>query len=228
MFCGHDNPPELRRCRNCGGDLPELAAAGMRTDDDLESGVRALLEKGQKIEAIKFYRGQTGAGLREAKDAVEAIGRGERPVSVRRQDTRDLREEVRSLLERGQKIEAIKRYRELTGAGLKEAKDAVEAIPREQVAPSGSPIERDLEDEVLSLLGRGQKIEAIRRYRQRTGADLKTSKDAVDALAERRGILVSQGTGCLGVVVVSLGLLAGALIFAGTASYTSPLMLSGS
>src|SRR5262249_34379512 len=116
----------------------------------------------------------------------------------------------------------IKRYRELTGAGLKEAKDAVEAIPREQVAPSGSPIERDLEDEVLSLLGRGQKIEAIRRYRQRTGADLKASKDAVEALAERRGILVSQGTGCLGVVVVSLGLLAGALIFAGTASEACP------
>ncbi|MET0823914.1 MAG: ribosomal protein L7/L12 [Solirubrobacterales bacterium] len=31
-------------------------------------------------------------------------------------------------LQRGNKIEAIKLYRELTGAGLKEAKDAVERI----------------------------------------------------------------------------------------------------
>jgi ribosomal protein L7/L12 len=36
--------------------------------------------------------------------------------------------EVRSLLARGKKIQAIKVYREGTGAGLKEAKDAVEAM----------------------------------------------------------------------------------------------------
>ncbi|MXG90279.1 ribosomal protein L7/L12 [Nocardioides flavescens] len=36
--------------------------------------------------------------------------------------------EVRSLLVRGKKIQAIKVYREGTGAGLKEAKDAVEAM----------------------------------------------------------------------------------------------------
>lgn len=37
-------------------------------------------------------------------------------------------EEVAELARTGKKIEAIKRYRELTGAGLKEAKDAVDAI----------------------------------------------------------------------------------------------------
>ena len=36
--------------------------------------------------------------------------------------------EIRDLLARGKKIEAIKRYREETGAGLAEAKSAVEAI----------------------------------------------------------------------------------------------------
>ena len=35
-------------------------------------------------------------------------------------------EEVRRLLQDGQKIEAIKLFREITGVGLKEAKDAVE------------------------------------------------------------------------------------------------------
>ena len=36
--------------------------------------------------------------------------------------------EVEEALQRGNVIEAIKRYRQLTGAGLKESKEAVEAI----------------------------------------------------------------------------------------------------
>jgi ribosomal protein L7/L12 len=39
-------------------------------------------------------------------------------------------DEVLALLEAGKKIAAIKRYRELTGAGLREAKDAVDEIER--------------------------------------------------------------------------------------------------
>lgn len=39
----------------------------------------------------------------------------------------DSLDEVRDLMHTGRKIEAIKRYRELTGAGLAEAKQAVEA-----------------------------------------------------------------------------------------------------
>jgi ribosomal protein L7/L12 len=38
-------------------------------------GVVAELEQGRKIQAIKIYREQTGAGLAEAKAAVEAIAR---------------------------------------------------------------------------------------------------------------------------------------------------------
>ncbi|MBN1146747.1 MAG: ribosomal protein L7/L12 [Anaerolineales bacterium] len=38
---------------------------------------------------------------------------------------------VGKLLARGRKIEAIKLYRELTGAGLKEAKEAVERMEKE-------------------------------------------------------------------------------------------------
>jgi ribosomal protein L7/L12 len=39
--------------------------------------------------------------------------------------------ELRGYLERGQLIDAIKRYRDLTGVGLREAKDAVEALRRQ-------------------------------------------------------------------------------------------------
>ena len=53
--------------------------------------------------------------------------------------------EVIGCLQRGRKIEAIKRYREFTGTGLKEAKEAVEALEsstdrnRSPVEASGHP-----------------------------------------------------------------------------------------
>ncbi len=40
-------------------------------------------------------------------------------------------DEIMDLLQRGQKIEAIKIYRERTNCGLKEAKDAVEELQRQ-------------------------------------------------------------------------------------------------
>lgn len=40
--------------------------------------VRALLRDGRTIGAIKAYRGLTGAGLAEAKQAVDALAQGER------------------------------------------------------------------------------------------------------------------------------------------------------
>ncbi len=96
---------------------------------------------------------------------------------------------------------------------MKEAKDAVEAMQRGQATASSAPIDRDFEKEVISLLEQGQKIGAIKLFRERTGAGLRESKEAVEALAERRGIIISQGTGCFG-VVVALGFLTGALVFA--------------
>jgi ribosomal protein L7/L12 len=49
-------------------------------------------------------------------------------------DTAAADPEVQRHLAQGQLIAAIKRYRTLTGAGLKEAKDAVEALQRQRVA----------------------------------------------------------------------------------------------
>ena len=40
---------------------------------DAESQVRALLSQRKKIRAIKAYRLSTGVGLKDAKEAVEAI-----------------------------------------------------------------------------------------------------------------------------------------------------------
>jgi predicted ATP-dependent serine protease len=83
-FCGHDNPASLDRCPSCGAWIghkaegaapqPEQAPeSGGPEPDSLEGQVFALMQGRKKIEAIKLYRQQTGAGLKEAKDAVEAL-----------------------------------------------------------------------------------------------------------------------------------------------------------
>ena len=99
------------------------------------------LTQGNKLQAIKRVRQLTGIGLKEAKDFVEAIERGEikvdRPFTpppsaepiypmLPEQAAND--PQVRDFLAQGQKINAIKRVRELTGLGLKESKDLVDGL----------------------------------------------------------------------------------------------------
>ena len=85
-------------CPFCNSHL-ELTDEGVKTAGTLSAGapsvrveppagppgidqeqIRQLVRDGNKIRAIKLYREQTGAGLRDAKDAVEAIERGEAPA----------------------------------------------------------------------------------------------------------------------------------------------------
>jgi len=114
--------------------------------------------------------------------------------------------ELLSLLCQGEKIAAIKRYRQQTGVGLAEAKSAVEALEssgRLPVAAGSAPApvgETDFETSLLRLLEQGQKIEAIRQYRAQTHAGLKEAKEAVEALAARNGI-VAKSAGCLGMIL---------------------------
>lgn len=44
-----------------------------RLDPKTETKIRTLVESGRKIEGVKLYREATGAGLKEASDAVNAI-----------------------------------------------------------------------------------------------------------------------------------------------------------
>lgn len=69
----------LAVCAHCGtrlqiasGRLVQQAATG---GDALDAQIRQMLTEGHKIQAIKLYREQTSVGLKEAKDAVEAIER---------------------------------------------------------------------------------------------------------------------------------------------------------
>jgi ribosomal protein L7/L12 len=113
-----------------------------------------------------------------------------------------LESEIRSLLRQGKKIEAIREYRAHTGAGLAEAKNVVEQIERGEPLPEGAPVADDVDQQILDLMAAGQKIAAIKLYRERTGAGLKEAKDAVEGLAARHGIVAQNKTGCFGVLLL--------------------------
>ncbi|GAA1757200.1 ribosomal protein L7/L12 [Luedemannella helvata] len=104
-------------------------------------------------------------------------------------DAGSLEERVLDALRRGRKIEAVKVYREATGATLADAKRAVERYEVGQPldhAPLSTPAPTQLDDaawrQLRALVARGQKIHAIKLYRELTGVGLREAKDAIDAL----------------------------------------------
>jgi ribosomal protein L7/L12 len=111
----------------------------MTMNPTLYAEIQRALAAGNKIAAIKLYREATSVGLAEAKAAVEAIelGRPVAPHAAALAPPAGDGRTVMALLASGNKIEAIKRYRVATGVGLKEAKDAVEAMET-QAAASGA------------------------------------------------------------------------------------------
>lgn len=99
-------------------------------EDAFMADVRAEIAAGNKITAIKIYKEATGAGLGESKAAIDAIvaGKAVDPHVARDPASTGTDAEVAALAEQGKLIDAIKLYREIHGTGLKEAKDAVDAM----------------------------------------------------------------------------------------------------
>lgn len=109
--------------------------------------IALLLSQGKKIQAIKLYREHTGTGLADAKAAIERMEvaiqlDGGVPGNAAAQmgmaalagtANMDAAQnvpltEITVLLSQGKKIQAIKLYRERTGTGLADAKQAVDRI----------------------------------------------------------------------------------------------------
>ncbi len=105
-------------------------------------------------------------------------------------DDSDLNDQLRSLLQNNQKIDAIKLVRSKTGLGLKEAKDYVETFPNLEPLPTrdqsavpytGQPVgDAEFEEQLWSLLQNHKKIDAIKLVRAKTGWSLKQAKDYLD------------------------------------------------
>ena len=109
----------------------------MEPGPSLPPDVIDAIVRGDTIEAIKRLREAARVDLKTAKDAIEAYASGQplpplpglsmTPAALSQAAASVLPDDVLAALRGGNKIEAIKRLREATGLGLKEAKDLVEA-----------------------------------------------------------------------------------------------------
>jgi ribosomal protein L7/L12 len=118
---------------------------------------------------------------------------------------------IAELLRRGEKIEAIKFYGEKTGAGLAEAKQAVEQFTVNRgTQPRARGVEKTA---VIHELQRDGMLAAIKEYRAQTGCGLREAKLAVDEIARREGI-VPRNRGCLGVAAIIVTLAGAAAVAA--------------
>jgi ribosomal protein L7/L12 len=105
-----------------------------RPPDGLPPDVLAALREGNTIEAIRRLRNASGLGLKEAKDAMDAWQRDGAAASVR---PGTVPASVMQAAQRGDRMAAILLLRQHAGMSLKEAKAAVDALPR-----SGPPAVR--------------------------------------------------------------------------------------
>lgn len=63
---------------NSNANSMESPFSSITSSTTSDSDILVLLQRGQKIEAIKIYRERYNVGLKEAKDAVEAMERQNR------------------------------------------------------------------------------------------------------------------------------------------------------
>ena len=94
-------------------------------------------------------------------------------------------EVVQTALASRNKIEAIKRYRLLTGQGLKESKDAIDyALLHPVERGDKKKAAYDAQDAgIRDLIQDGQLDEAVEIYQKFAGVDAYTARDAVDEIA---------------------------------------------
>ena len=101
------------------------------SEHDIPAAAKELAKSGQLIDAVKLTREQTGLGLKDAKNAVDAYIRDPHRASrfSRRRDdltSSEIPPLAIAALEEGRLVDAIKHTRSARGLGLKAAKETVE------------------------------------------------------------------------------------------------------
>ncbi len=131
----YGHPPAERPERS------ELASVTLGPSDVAE--VVQLLRDKQRVPAIQLYHAKVGGTLGEAAEAIDAIEAGLKdasaplpPPSASAQSPQ--MGEIHDLLRQGNRIEAVKRYRQQTGVGLKEALTVIEGIERQAGRAAGA------------------------------------------------------------------------------------------
>ncbi len=101
--------------------------------------VRAALDRGDVIDAVKLLRDATGLGLAEAKDIIDRhrLPDSEEEAAPTVAMPRTLSPAAAEALQSGNKIEAIRITRDESGLGLREAKMFVESFESKDAGETG-------------------------------------------------------------------------------------------
>lgn len=121
------------------GDAPARGEPdSLELTDEQRSEVQRYLAEGQKLRAVKRAREFTGSSLKATLAYVDSLPPGTVPAVTQAAPSRyplplppELEESIQVIVRAGKPIEAIKNVRELTGVGLKEAKDYVDGLARQ-------------------------------------------------------------------------------------------------
>lgn len=97
-----------------------------------------LLRQGEKLQAVKAYRDDTHCSLQQAKDYIDELERQMRKTTMRKAPDMQPDEEVLRLIRQGEKLMAVKVYKEKSGCDLIVAKDLIDEL-YEQIGPKPQP-----------------------------------------------------------------------------------------
>jgi outer membrane protein assembly factor BamB/ribosomal protein L7/L12 len=141
-----DGSSSIVRCRFCKNValIPGLPAVQEATPRASLAEVLSLAQNGDLAAATRRYRELYGVGLKEAAAAVDALAAG-KVIEVHRvfsgplnaEETNRTLDEVKALLQSGNKVGAIRHYREVNDVNLTQAKELVDQL---EATLAGLPI----------------------------------------------------------------------------------------
>lgn len=139
---------------------------------DQKRELERLVASGNKLEAIKQFRNMADVGLAEAKAFIDALEPGGHRASAHEATPRNLRsaeEAALAAIRSGNVIEAIKRYQQISRTGLKDARDAVEAL--RVVDRTEGRVNAKLARSLIALVAAGDREQALTQLMSNSGLD---------------------------------------------------------
>jgi len=159
---------------------------------DQKRELQRLVASGNKLEAIKQFRNMADVGLAEAKAFIEAMEPGGHRNSAHEATPRNLRsaeEAAMAAIRNGNLIEAIKRYQQLSRLGLKEARDAVEAL--RLVDRTEGRVNAKLARTLIDLMAAGNREQALTQLLSNSGLDDAEARAVLKSISAGAGSPVS-------------------------------------